>query len=322
MSGELSCESKQKHFSTSVMKVRCKTTSLPLLTFSSLSPPLRPAPSGLMSSHIQSPVILFTVCFFAHHVNLLTSDLSLFLDLRLCHQDVSPSESCYRPVFYSQTPPYSIPPALILLYPSHASPHLAHLHSWEWTEKAEKIEKQACDSSTSGRDPGWPGTFYLFFFSFTPFLPSLHLHLSLLCPGTPPPHSPFFPLNSSSPALSVFFSVVPLQRGTHRHQAPFSVRAPVWLLGGLKEETVAGQREKCARKLPLVRQTSVADTLRCVSLPNAHRLVYKDLAQILLVLRVFCSSAQQSSAIHHPILQSHMLLFPLVIKLPGTTGTT
>lgn len=140
---------------------------------------LLPAPLGLMSSHIQSPV------FYLLCVSLLTMSICL---LWICHsllistfviwplEDVSPSESCYRPIFYLQTPSYSIPPPLILLYPSRASPHLAHLHSWEWTEKAEKIEKQACDSSTSGPRLTWN----IPFSSFTLFLPSLHPHLSLL----------------------------------------------------------------------------------------------------------------------------------------------
>lgn len=45
-------------------------------------------------------------------------------------------------IFFLQTPSYSIPPTLILLCPSHTCPPWARSHSWEYTEKAEKNQKQ------------------------------------------------------------------------------------------------------------------------------------------------------------------------------------
>lgn len=230
------------------------------------------SPRNEVFSH-SIPSLLFIVFSFPHHVNLLTLELSLSLALHLCHLSislrlplcttyVSPSQSCYQPLFYFQTSFYSKPPAPISLCPSPAFPHLASSYIWERTKKAEKIKKQACDGSTGAQDSGWPGTFP---FLFPPLLFSSFYQpfffFSLLYDGLSFPHTILFPFNSPPPALSIYhFHVTSSKGGSGRHSAPARIGCWEGELG--KVASVARASETCASKVPLARQMSVADTER------------------------------------------------------------
>lgn len=183
--------------------------------------------------------------------------LSLSLALHRCHLSLSllvvPYETllyqnCVTSLFSICRPlSYSIPPAPTLCYPSHASPHLARLHSWESTEKAEKIEKQACDSNTGGQDSGWPETFRFLlptFLSSRPPLSLLHLSVSFS-------HTILF-LSIHHLLLYQFSnSVLPLQREPCRRSQPGLAVGRVnwgecdWREGDMCQQSSSSQTDEC-----------------------------------------------------------------------------
>ncbi len=196
---------------------------------------LSAAPPGMRFSHSQSS-LLYLMCFFSpHHVYLLTLELSLSLALHLCHLSIS----LLLPASFLLADPFLFHASWSHLALSLSCfPHLALSHSWEPAEKAEKIEKQACDSSTGEQDSVWPETFP---FSSISFLSPL-LFLSLHYPGVSFQHTIFFPLSSPSPALSIFQFHVTSSKGGIDTQ-PCTQFQPVLGVGRVSWGGKCGQRE-------------------------------------------------------------------------------
>lgn len=199
---------------------------------------LSAAPPGMRFSHIRSPLFyLLSFLFLTVSICLLWNWLSLSLALHLCHLSISlllslcetyasPSQSCNRPLFYSQTPSYSIPPAPVSLYPSLAFPHLAGSYSWECAKKAEKIKKNklvtaAPVDKTLRLTWNTPFSFSSISFLSPPLSLSLYFVLAFLFLTL----SPFF-------QFTIFCSIsfpIPchLFKGRERHPAMSSVPARI-----------------------------------------------------------------------------------------------
>lgn len=180
----------------------------------------------MTSSHIQSPVVLFIVFSFARHVNLLTLDLSLSLDLRLCHlplvrrfsiRIVLPAYFLFADPFLFHT--FRAHPALsVSCFSSFGLLALLGVH-WKSRENRKTSLWQQDQWTRPWLTWNIPFSSFLHFFPLSTYA---SLFISLLCPGISFPHTILF----LSILLLYQFSIpCHLCKGRDRHQATFSVPA-------------------------------------------------------------------------------------------------
>lgn len=229
---------------------------------------LSAAPPGMRFSHV--PPLFYLLCFLFLTMlicllwNWRSFSLSAFViyPFHSCcpSYDVSPSESCYQPLFYLQTPSFSIPPAPISLYPSHAFLIWPACSPGSALKKQRKSKNKLVIAVAVDKTPADLEHSLFFLFHFFPLSTSPSLFLSLCRLFFSSQYSFFFQFTIS---CSVNFPIpCHLFKGRNSHPARSSVPARTGCWDGELEKVarVARGIETCAAKVPVFRQTSVADS--------------------------------------------------------------